>query len=153
MKKCCLSYEYCLRLKELGYDEWSDYMYTNYPFYGDQPLSFDDEMELRSEGHADKITYDIIAEHMTNKNSELKGSDACSCVLMYDAIQWLGETYEIHFATEPHMSVKDMKMKWSTKIISTYGNTIVKTMGGNAFENKEDSLIDAIQIAIKRFRG
>ena len=145
IKPLVVSYNTAQLLKDLGYNVWSEFMYTEYPFYDGKPIDEDEEFELKFQGKESEIKYRTILYKMDNRNKE-NGGDNCSAPELFDVIEWLRLNFGIVVAYEPIIS--DGKIKWASRIIKTTNNTIIKTMAGNPSNELEHALDYNVRIVL-----
>jgi len=97
-----VDYPSALKLKKIGFDVACDLYFEWYPHYNGEPISFDEECELKDEGKSNLITYKELVQRMYNTNSKLKYSKNCSCPEIYKVTDWILENYNIFIDAKPY---------------------------------------------------
>ena len=97
-----VDYPSALKLKKIGFDVACDLYFEWYPHYNGEPISFDEECELKDEGKSSLITYKELVQRMYNTNSNLKYSKNCSCPEIYKVADWILENYNIFIDAKPY---------------------------------------------------
>lgn len=99
-----LDYETCELLKEIGFDDPCDLIYTTAIRHNGEDLSFDDEMDLKSEGREDEIEYvkGGWCEGMYNRNSFdwVRDTENASAPDIYEAMRWLRRKHNINITVD-----------------------------------------------------
>ena len=95
-----LDYETCKLLKEAGFDEPCEYLYETAIRHNGEDLSFDDEMDLKSEGRGNEIEYIEGGQigNMYNRNS-FDVMEDCKCVSapdIYTVMRWLRNEKDVN---------------------------------------------------------
>lgn len=113
-----LDYETCKRLKEIGYDEIGELIYTTAVIHNGRLISFDEECELESEGRGGEIEYieggDI--QMCTNMNSD--GFGGVTAVSIKECVDWLSKNKNIEVETEACCGI--LGIKCYTACVKTY---------------------------------
>lgn len=95
-----LDYETCKLLKKVGFDEPCEQLYSTAIRHNGEDLSFEDEMDLKSEGLDDEIEYieGGQIDKMYNRNS-FDIINQCDCVSapdIYTVMRWLRKDNDIN---------------------------------------------------------
>ena len=119
MKNRTCSLEVSKRLRELGYDEITEDLYCTDFRHNGRHISFEEELDLRAEGKESEIETvpfgDLI--HLMNKNSD-NDEDTCSAPAIYDAIDWLRETFSVVIYNEPFYASMEQRTLYTPRIMS-----------------------------------
>lgn len=109
-----VSYETAKLLKEKGFNEWCDYMYTTSIRHNGAPISFEEELDLKEDGLEGEIEYipGGNIEKWTNRNEDIETLETYSCPKIDDVLYWLRKKYNVHVETQafPH---EDNRFYWS----------------------------------------
>lgn len=94
-----LDYETCRRLKELGYNEFGDHVWTTDTRHNGESISFEEELDLKMDGCDEELEYVEGGKllYFTYQNSENLG--AVTAVSVHDAIDWLSRYKNIEVET------------------------------------------------------
>lgn len=87
-KEDYLSYEDCLKLKSLGYNEASDGLWYMIPVYNGKELDSDEEYELRSEGITEFEYKPTIWWHYHKNEYDKDDEEVCTIVDYYKCAEW-----------------------------------------------------------------
>ena len=88
-----LDYETCKLLKEAGFDEPCEYLYGTAVRHNGEDISFDDELDLKSEGRGSEIEYieggNISKVYNRNSFDIMRECKCVSAPDIYTVIRWL----------------------------------------------------------------
>jgi hypothetical protein len=116
-----LDYETCKLLKEVGFDESCEYLYGTAVRYNGEDISFDDELDLKSEGRGSEIEY-IEGGNISkvyNRNS-FGIMMECKCVSapdIYTVTRWLRKKKDVNVVVDYNGDIH--QWSWSSTHCST----------------------------------
>ena len=103
-KNNVLPYETSMKLKKLGYNEFCECMYETARRHFGADLGFDEEYELKAEGHGDEIEYipgGWLNMYHNRNDCEWLYKDNCSAPYIEDVVNWLEEKHGISVYVKP----------------------------------------------------
>jgi hypothetical protein len=110
-------------LRKFGFNVPCELYYEWYPHYKGEPLSFDDECELKSEGKEKEIKYKALIQKMYNTNTSLGYEKNCSCPSLEVVRSWVLKNFNISFVIKPYYDSEN-KLLWKSEIYSIKEKTI-----------------------------
>ena len=140
------SYSIAKKLKERGFDAPCDSCY--YTLVTDKegnPLSFDEELDLKGEGREDEICYikgGAIWDHYTC-NKEEKGSDVCARPTQDLMIQWFLLKYKVFIYPKIYYCEDGLRWLYRIDKVGEYNTEKIKEHTGY------DNMFDAIDGGIE----
>lgn len=139
-------------LRKFGFNVPCELYYEWYPHYKGEPLSFDDECELKSEGKGKEIKYKALIQKMYNKNTSLGYEKNCSCPSLEVVRSWVLKNFNISFVITPYYDSEN-KLLWKSEIYSIKEKTIDLVTA--LYYGKTDTkiLADSIEYALILIRG
>ena len=139
-------------LRKFGFNVPCELYYEWYPHYKGEPLSFDDECELKSEGKEKEIKYKPLIQKMYNKNTSLGYEKNCSCPSLEVVRSWVLKNFNISFVIKPYYDSEN-KLLWKSEIYSIKEKTIDLVTA--LYYGKTDTkiLADSIEYALILIRG
>ena len=134
-------------LRKFGFNVLCELYYEWYPHYKGEPLSFDDECELKSEGKGKEIKYKALIQKMYNINTSLGYEKNCSCPSLEVVRSWVLKNFNISFVIKPYYDSEN-KLLWKSEIYSIKEKTIDLVTA--LYYGKTDTkiLADSIQYAL-----
>ena len=142
-----VDYKCAKKLRALGFDVPCELFYEWFPHFLGEPLSFDDECELKSEGRENEITYKELIQKMYNTNDSFKSKKNCSCPSLDIVREWLLVNFNIHISPNP--SPKDNHMYWLCNIWRIHGDDYMELLKIIMYKrNNHQALADGIEWAI-----
>ena len=161
MQRYC-NYETSLVLKAHGYNEPCELFYTTAIRHNGEDLSFDDELDLKSEGRGDEIEYIpggwVDGCYNTNRDKWL-GDDACSCPYIQDVLDWMMKEgfyvlvdFYCDYDEYPPTGQKfyqEPTWDWRIKRLSD-GTTFLENVDGMPYGDKETAEEAAIRAYLKK---
>lgn len=90
-------------LREVGYNEPCDTFYEDMVMHDGEEISYEEELDLKSEGRAREIRRKRggnVGQHY-NQNSDFLRSHLCSRPTLSQALRWLRETRHYHIEAYP----------------------------------------------------
>ena len=97
------TYKESMLLRKLGYNEWCDTFYEDMVTHDGKEISYEEELDLKSEGKAMEIKRKHggnVGQHY-NQNSDFLRSNLCSRPLLSQALRWLREIHFWHIESYP----------------------------------------------------
>lgn len=91
-------------LREIGYNEPCDTLYEDMVTHNGKEISFEEELDLKSQGKAREIKRKHggnVCQHY-NQNSDFLRSYLCSRPTLSQALRWLRETRHYHIEAFPN---------------------------------------------------
>lgn len=89
-----LPYDLSSRLKDLDYNEYSDWMYETSRLHNGEELGSDEEFELRCEGKPYTIEYvpgGLLTHNTIRNDYDWLAPEACSAPFIHDVVDWFEE--------------------------------------------------------------
>lgn len=138
-----VDYPNALKLKKLGFNVNCELFFEWYPHYKGNPLSFDDECELKSEGKGKSIRYKELVQRMFNNNEHLKNKNSCSAPFLHTVSDWILENYNIFIDTKPYWCEDGMMWMFETYYLTDTHWVPIKCT--TAKKSKQQALADGIE--------
>lgn len=158
-----LPYDLCMRLKELGYNEYAEWLYETSRMHNGEELGSDEEFELRAEGKGDEI--ELVPGGCLNKfwvknDYDWLSKENCAAPYVDDIIDWLEREHNVLVVVRPTFqngfrAGKDVENneygvifnnKWFSEVYLV-GNVLGKVPDGSGREHIfVDSLVEQMDL-------
>lgn len=150
IQEAYVTYEVGMALKRVGFNEWCRLCYTTAIRHNGKDLSFDEELDLKSEGRANEIEYTPggWCEQHNNRNSEdfiSSNQDCCSCPSQQVALRFLREVLnifvEICIEEDLREETEDVVIAYTFTLYDT--RTALSKHSDNEFYRTYEECVDA----------
>ena len=142
-----LDYETCKLLKEAGFDEPCEHLYETAIRHNGEDLSFDDEMDLKSEGRGNEIEYIEGGQigNMYNRNS-FDVMEDCKCVSapdIYEVMRWFRRKHNINIIVDYNGDIS--QWCWSVTDCSTGYPRPYDGLGGTFEDAAKNAIANCLE--------
>lgn len=145
-----LEFETCKLLKEIGFNDLCEYLHTTAVRHDGKDLSYDEEMELRSEGFDSEIEYieggKLLKFCNHNYSTPMSDTGSVSAPDIYEAMRWLRKKHNINIMVDYNGDVA--QWCWSVTDCST-GDPRPYDGLGDTFEDAAKNAIHAMCLVLK----